>query len=377
MKESIRALLIDDDQGDFVFTKGLLSQIRHPRIELDWVPTFEEGQEAITKGEYDLYLVDYYLGDRTGLDLLRVAARHQLDAPVIMLTGRGSHDVDVEAMQAGAADYLIKGEIDPDNVERTIRYALDRAEAQRALKISEERHRGMFDHLPMGVYRCTLDGEFLDANPALVRILGYPDPASLSSLYASSFYVNAEDEAGFKERLREFGIVRGFETQLRGVDGRNIRLRNTARIHLDADGKVGYVEGIVEDVSRTWGWPGTTRDAARYQALYECDHLGILMLDPDGKMQDANPTFRKLAGYEEKDLTSLEYAELFEDGDRADVSEEVRQLSEGASAIRKEGRKLRSNGGPSHTVKTLSVLIRDWEGEADHIFVMLEATPDD
>ena len=100
------------------------------------------------------------------------------------------------------------------------------------------------------------------------------------------------------------------------------------------------------------------------------------MLAPDGKMQDANRAFRKLAGYDEKDLTSLEYAELFEDGDRADVSEEVRQLSEGASAIRKEGRTLRSNGGPPHTVKTLSVLIRDWEGEPDHIFVVLEATPE-
>ena len=112
MKEKIRALLIDDDQGDFVFTKGLLSQITYPTIELDWVPTFEEGHDAMARGEYDIYLVDYFLEDRTGLDLLREAARHQLQAPVIMLTGRGSHDIDIEAMQAGAADYLVKGQIE-------------------------------------------------------------------------------------------------------------------------------------------------------------------------------------------------------------------------------------------------------------------------
>ena len=114
MRETIRALLIDDDQGDFVFTKGLLSQITHPTIELDWVPTFEEGHDAIANGGYDIYLVDYFLEDRTGLDLLREAARHQLQAPVIMLTGRGSHEVDLEAMQAGAADYLVKGQIEPE-----------------------------------------------------------------------------------------------------------------------------------------------------------------------------------------------------------------------------------------------------------------------
>lgn len=312
MKEKIRALLIDDDQGDFVFTKGLLSQITHPIIELDWVPTFEEGHDAIAEGGYDVYLVDYFLEDRTGLDLLREAARYQLEAPVIMLTGRGSHDVDLEAMQTGAADYLVKGQIEPEDLKRSIRYALDRMEAQRALRVSEERHRGMFDHLPMGVYRCSPEGEFLDANPALVRILGYPDPASLASLYASTFYVGAEDEEAFKERLREFGVVRGFETQVRGVDGRDIRLRNTARIHRNADGEVGYVEGVVEDVSRTWRSPGIHQEAARYQALYECGHIGILTVDDSGEIQDGNAAFRALSGYEEEDLSSVPYEALFE-----------------------------------------------------------------
>ena len=63
MKETILALLIDDDQGDFSDTKELLNQIRHPKIELDWVPTFEEDQDAIAQGGYDIYLVDYFLGE--------------------------------------------------------------------------------------------------------------------------------------------------------------------------------------------------------------------------------------------------------------------------------------------------------------------------
>jgi PAS domain-containing protein len=147
---------------------------------------------------------------------------------------------------------------------------------------------------------------------ALVRILGYPDPASLASLYASTFYVNAEDEETFKARLREFGVVRGFETHLRGVDDRDIRLRNTARIHRDADGKIGYVEGVVEDVSRAGRSIGHHREAARYQALYECDHMGILTLDGSGEIQNANLAFRALPGYEEDDLSSLTYTALFE-----------------------------------------------------------------
>ncbi len=377
MKETVRALLIDDDQGDFVFTKALLSKIVCPKIELDWVPTFEEGHDAIAHGGYDIYLVDYLLGDRTGLDLLREATRHQLQAPVIMLTGRGSRDVDIEAMQAGAADYLVKGQIEPEDLERSIRFAIDRMEAQHALRVSEERHRGMFDNLPMGVYRCTPEGEFLDANPALVRILGYPDPVTLASAYASTFYVSAEDEETFKARLREFGIVRGFETELLGVDGRHVRLRNTARIHHDVDGRVGYVEGVVEDVSRTWRTLGTGFEAARYRALYECDDIGILTLDRAGEIQDGNGAVRKLSGYTKEELSSMQYAELFEEADQVGELKKIQQLSDGGSAIREKSRRLRTKDGSTRPVSTLSVLIKDLEGEPDHILVMLEVAETD
>ena len=71
VKDTIRALLIDDDQGDYVFTKALLSQVSYPTIELDWVPTFDEGLDAMINGGYDIFSVDYFLEDRTGLDLLR------------------------------------------------------------------------------------------------------------------------------------------------------------------------------------------------------------------------------------------------------------------------------------------------------------------
>ena len=194
---TIRALLVDDDQGDYEMTRAVASQIENPTVQLDWVSTFEEGRDAFEAGEHDIYIVDYFLEDRTGIDLLKEASRQRLKAPVIMLTGRGSHEVDKEAMRAGAVDYLVKGQIDSQILERAIRYALDSARAREALKESEERHRSMFDHLPIGLYRCTSDGRFLDANPALVRILGYPDPQTLENSYASLLYLNPADRPAF------------------------------------------------------------------------------------------------------------------------------------------------------------------------------------
>lgn len=124
--QPIRVLLIDDDEDDFVIVQGLLSEPEGEHLELDWVPSYEAGMDAIVSGEYDVYLVDYRLGERSGLDLLGEAVDRGHDVPIILLTGQGNFEVDMTAMEAGAADYLVKGQIDGPMLERTIRHALQR-----------------------------------------------------------------------------------------------------------------------------------------------------------------------------------------------------------------------------------------------------------
>ena len=364
-RETIRALLVDDDQGDFAVTRAMVQQIPRPKIELDWVATFEEGRDALIQDDYDVYIVDYFLEDRTGLDLLREAGRRQLQSPVIMLTGRGSHAVDMEAMQAGAADYLVKGEIGPAELERSIRYALDRVEVLKALRESEERHRGMFDHLPIGVYRCTPEGGFLDANPALVRILGYPDPATLEKSYAINFYVNPADQDQFKSKLNQFGMVRGFKTQLRCVDGRRVRLRTTARIQRGPDGEVTYVEGTVEDVSNTWRAGGFYEAASRFHAIRDHSGLAILTVDLSGLIQEANEAFCRLSGYDKDELIGMKYAALWKADEQSGGSGEPHHH---------EVRTLQTKGGAPKVGRVLTSLIRDWDEQPDHVLVLFEET---
>jgi PAS domain S-box-containing protein len=371
-RETIRALLVDDDQGDFAVTRAMVKQIQRPIIELDWVATFEEGRDALIADEYDVYIVDYFLEDRTGLDLLREAGRRQLQSPVIMLTGRGSHAVDMEAMQAGAADYLVKGEIGPAELERSIRYALDRVEALTALRESEGRHRGMFDHLPIGVYRCTPEGAFLDANPALVRILGYPDPATLEKSYANNFYVNPADQEHFKSRLSQFGLVRGFETQIRCVDGRQIRLRNTARIQRGADGEVAYVEGTVEDVSNTWRAGGFYEDAARFQAINQHGGIAILTVELSGVIQEVNEALCRLSGYDKDELIGMEYAALWKADDQAGARASIEALAAGSSEPHDGIQTLESKSGTPQSGRVFAALIRDWDEQPDHVLVLFE-----
>jgi DNA-binding NtrC family response regulator len=131
---TLRVFLADDDEDDYIITRDLLRSIERHRVELDWVATYEEALEAVERNQHDLYLFDYYLGEADGLQLLREALARGCRAPIILLTGHENWEIDVQAMKSGAADYLVKRNLDSKLLERSIRYALERKQAEDKLK---------------------------------------------------------------------------------------------------------------------------------------------------------------------------------------------------------------------------------------------------
>jgi PAS domain S-box-containing protein len=122
-KRYLRVLLIEDDEDDYTILRTMLSEIGSTTFYLQWVSTYEAGVQGICRAEHDVYLLDYRLGGKDGVELLREVIARGCEKPIILLTGQGGYDVDIEAMEAGAADYLVKGQITPDLLERSIRYA--------------------------------------------------------------------------------------------------------------------------------------------------------------------------------------------------------------------------------------------------------------
>src|SRR5690348_1615249 len=127
--EPIRVLLVDDDEDDYILTRGLFTQMRGHRFQLEWFKSYQLGLEAMVRNQHDVCLADYRLGAKTGIDLLQEALARGCQAPIILLTGSGQHEVDVQAMKAGAADYLVKSTLQVDALERSIRYAIERKRA--------------------------------------------------------------------------------------------------------------------------------------------------------------------------------------------------------------------------------------------------------
>lgn len=134
----IRILLVEDDEDDYVVLRDMFSGFKDWKVRLEWVPSYVQALRTMKPGQYDLCLMDYRLDNGNGIELMHEFQKEGFTAPVILLTGQGDHEVDVQAMQDGAFDYLEKGALNAQLLERSIRYALERAKQMEALRQSEK-----------------------------------------------------------------------------------------------------------------------------------------------------------------------------------------------------------------------------------------------
>jgi two-component system cell cycle response regulator len=130
-----KILMIDDDRLQFRITQAHFKSFQAEVYELEWAPTYEAGLSRLLTGDYTACLLDYQLGPRDGLQLIREAIAVGCRTPIVFLTADSSSQVDIEAMNAGALDFLVKGEITPRSLERSLRYALKLGETLEALRL--------------------------------------------------------------------------------------------------------------------------------------------------------------------------------------------------------------------------------------------------
>src|ERR1700761_9815388 len=166
-----RILIIEDDEDDFLIIEACIKDIPDKAFRIDWCYDYNEALQKIGQAGYDIYFVDYMLGEKTGLELLHEAIALGCEDPLVLLTGIGNREVDVQAMTIGAVDYLVKSEITTEKLERCIRYALERSDYIKALKVNERKFRNIFERSKDAVFLTGEDLVFRDMNSATCDLL--------------------------------------------------------------------------------------------------------------------------------------------------------------------------------------------------------------
>ena len=242
----INVLIIDDDEDDFFITSDYMKGIEEYKLKIDWSYKFNEAIELLQKRSYDIYFVDYRLGAKTGLDFLREAVRIGADEPIVLLTGKGNKTVDVEAMQMGATDYLIKTELTTEKLERCIRYSLERTAYLKALRANEMKYRSIFELSKDAVFISDNGLRFKDCNPATSTLLGYTKE-ELKDLSMYDLVDDENDLAMLQSRMEGEGQVADMEVEIKTKEGE--KKFCVLSVTATADKEDGRYQGLMHDIT--------------------------------------------------------------------------------------------------------------------------------
>jgi len=168
----VHVLLIDDEESFFLTLRRLLLKVPGKKFVTDWASNYEQGLKALRENRHDACLLDYRLGIRTGLELLREATALGVQIPIIILTGSDDPEVDLEATELGAADFLLKDQLEAVMLERVIRYSVQHAATLKALQKSHDRFRLLFERSLDAILISDDGGRFVEVNGAACRLLG-------------------------------------------------------------------------------------------------------------------------------------------------------------------------------------------------------------
>ncbi len=219
--DTVNILLVDDDEDDFILTKDILREnVSRQNYNLTWCNNFSEAINAMLKGHYDIYLVDYRLGRDSGMDLLNEAIKSNCTEPIIMLTGKGDFKIDEEAMRLGAADYLIKDTLNGQVLERSIRYAIAQNQALQKLKTSENKFRIIFERSKDPMLITNQAGKIIEANPSATKFF----ETSLHELLktnAASLYKSKEDRLIYITTMNAEGSITDLELEMLTICGKS------------------------------------------------------------------------------------------------------------------------------------------------------------
>ncbi len=146
MDTPIKILFVDREQAEYLLVGDLLRQVRHTRYELTWCDGLEYAMDELMTNRYDVVLLDYHWGAGNSRDLLEGARAMACKTPILVMTDEMEAELDREIIRSGASDYLIKGSIDSQLLERTVRYAIERKAAE--LKLARLAHYDILTNVP-------------------------------------------------------------------------------------------------------------------------------------------------------------------------------------------------------------------------------------
>jgi len=321
----IQVLLVEDDEDDYITTRSLLLKIKGTKFELEWAQTYDDALSQMVQGVHDIYLVSDRLGTKSGLDLLREAFHKGCHVPIILIADESTLDkslqdkllkegdeaIDIVAIQAGAADYLIKTELDERTIERSIHYALERHRTLSQLREALAEKSQIAEAIANMTVGVMITDPHQPGNPvifvnaAFTALTGYTHQEILGKSCRS--LQGAETDRAIVEQVH--AAMKAHQPITRTLlndrkDG--TPFWNELSIHpvFNAEGKLTHFIGFQTDVSaRKLAEAARSETEERYTLAVQGANDGIWDWNLQTHQIYFSPRWKTMLGYEESDIS--------------------------------------------------------------------------
>lgn len=304
-EQTVRVLLIDDDSSTFDLTRELFNERYPGRFAFDWAGSFEAGLAAIRQARHDVYLVDHRIGGNRGVELVATVAA-ECQAPMIVTSEQENHDLDVAALRAGAADYLVRDVRDVGHLEHAIRYALQQNELWAALGRERDLLRALMENLPDSIYFKDAASRFLRVSKSKALRSGLKDAAEAIGKSDFDFFKPEDAQASFadeQEIMRSGVPLMGKEEKHVWPDGRTSWVATSKLPLHDQQGRVIGTFGISHDITEQKNALQALRDSEfRTRMIVETALDAFIAMDHEGAIIDWNAQAEATFGWAERDV---------------------------------------------------------------------------
>ena len=308
MTNTLRVLLVEDSPTDAKLVvqalRGIGRTIEHHRVQ-----DADAMRAALEAKTWDLVLSDWSMPKFSALAALAVLKESGIDIPFIIASGTIGEEAAIDAMRAGAHDYIFKDRLARlvPAIERELRESSDRAlrrKAEAAVFASETRFRALVEHSENGILVSTASGVFTYASPAVAKILGRTVDEIIGTTFRDHVHADELETAAAYRQGVLAGDAHGPPRVRRVVraDGTVRWVEVTATNLLDDPAICGVVSNIHDITERKVAEGALVVAQHRYTALLESGVIGIMVAEVTGTIREANDTFLTMLGYWREDL---------------------------------------------------------------------------
>jgi PAS domain S-box-containing protein len=312
--KDVKILLIEDNPGDVRLIREMLAEAAYVSFELESANRLSTGLKRLAKETPDVILLDIGLPDSQGLDTLKKVYAKTKTVPIVVLTGLEDESVGIEAVQRGAQDYLVKGQIEGKVLWRVINYSIERKRAEEALAKSEERYRSVLEQMEEAYFEVDIAGNLTFFNDETCRQLGYSREELMGMNYRD--YTSEED----KQRIYEaFKHVFDTGKPVKALPAARIR-KDGGRFHteisvfplLSESGDIIGFRGVASDVTeRKWLEEYLERERQEIKRIIDSSPIIIFYKDKKGRFVRVNKAHAEALNMSEEEFVGKTVFDLY------------------------------------------------------------------